>query len=303
MNVKTVIPLALAIVLGLFAAMAAKNMIDKNKQHPTEVARYTQVVVAKDNLTAGAQLKPEDMAIGKMAGDVPSDAVYGRPEELTGRVLKENIVRGQPILEPMLASKGTGSGLQAIVPDGMRAITIEVNDFSGVGGFLVPGCHVDVIATVTGDNNEMLARTVVQNVKVQAVNSHMQQAAPGDQPEPMKSITLVATPKEAEAIDLAATTGRPRFVLRASGDELKPETEGVTAAELRGKIHKSDPFGDIKAVSNSTTQPSDWHSARTRTISVIRAGVESQTNVEIGMNDEKIFTGGNTEAQPVDDRN
>ena len=303
MNVKTVIPLALAIVLGLFAAIAAKNMMDKNKSRPVEVVRYTQVVVAKDNLAAGSELKAEDLAIGKMAGDVPADAVYGNPGELTGRVLKTNIVRGQPVLEPFLTPKGTGSGLQAIVPAGMRAITIEVNDFSGVGGFLVPGCHVDVIATVTGENNEMLARTVVQNVMVQAVNSHLQPAAPNQEtgPEPMRSITLVASPKEAEAIDLAARTGQPRFVLRASGDAVSPDSDGVTAAELRGTKRHSDPFGDVHPVSmSSTTQPSEWNSTRTRNISVIRAGVESQTTMQVGNDEMKWMTGAQNEEQPAD---
>ncbi len=56
MNVKTVIPLALAIVLGLFAAMAAKNMIDKNKSAPAAVSKYTQVVVAKGSIPAGSEL-------------------------------------------------------------------------------------------------------------------------------------------------------------------------------------------------------------------------------------------------------
>jgi pilus assembly protein CpaB len=302
MNVKTVIPLALAVVLGLFAAMAAKNMMDKNKAHPAEMVRYTQVVVAKDNLAAGAQLKLEDLAIGKMAGDVPADAVYGNPGELTGRVLKTGIVRGQPVLEPFLTPKGTGSGLQAIVPPGMRAITIEVNDFSGVGGFLVPGCHVDVIATVTGDNNEMLSRTVVQNVNVQAVNSHLQPAAaPSDPPEALRSITIVATPKEVEAINLASATGRARFVLRASGDQTVPDSEGVTAAELRGVHRHNDPFADTHQVSmKPTTQPGDWSESRTRSISVIRAGVESETNVQLGMEDMKWMTGANQELAPAE---
>ncbi|MBV8780262.1 MAG: Flp pilus assembly protein CpaB [Phycisphaerae bacterium] len=326
MNVKTVIPLALAIVLGLFAAMAAKNMIDKNKNRPVQVEHFTQVVVAKDNVAAGTQLKADDLSVGKMAGDVPSDAVYGRPEEVIGRVLKDGVVRGQPILEPMLTPKGTGAGLQALVPEGMRSITIEVNDFSGVGGFLVPGCHVDMVATITGDDNQMLARTVVQNIKVQAVNAHLQGGPgsdPNGNPEPMKSITLVATPKEVEAIDLAARTGSPRFVLRASGDQSGGDSDGVTAAELRGKLHHSDPFSDVRAVglNKAATKPSEWSS--TRSISVIRAGVESQTNLQLDSNDRKwmndlqkqkqqsdqdtvlgrflkSMTGINTEAKPID---
>jgi pilus assembly protein CpaB len=299
MNVKTVIPLALAIVLGLFAAIAAKNMIDKNKSQPSAVARYTQVVVAKDNIPAGSELRAEDLTVGKMAGDIPAEVIYGNPAEVVGRVLVASLVKGQPIMEPVLAPKGTGSGLQALVPMGMRAITIEVNDFSGVGGFLVPGCHVDVIATLTGTNNEQFDRTVVQNIKVTAVNSHMTQPGPDAQPEQMRSVTLLATPKEAEAINLAAGTGRPRFVLRASGDDATTFSDGFTLAELRGKGHHSDPFGDVTdaQLTKPATQPSDaaWKTAHTRTISAIRGGVESDCTVQIGLRDEPWMTDTQTE--------
>src|ERR1039458_5759699 len=97
MNVKTVIPLALAIVLGLFAAMAAKNMIDKNKNQPAAAAlHYTQVVVAKDNIAAGSLLRAEDLTVGKMAGDISPDVIYGNPSEGTGRVLTCSLTHAPP---------------------------------------------------------------------------------------------------------------------------------------------------------------------------------------------------------------
>jgi len=307
MNIKTVIPLALAIVLGLFAAMAAKNMIDKNKGQPTAAAHYTQVVVAKDNIPAGTELHPEDLTVGKMAGDIPADVIYGNPAEVSGRVLKVSLVKGQPIMEPVLAPKGTGSGLQALVPMGMRAITLEVNEFSAVGGFLVPGCHVDVLATVNivSKNNEPFTRIVVQNLKVQAVNSHLTPAGPGAEPEAMRSVTLLATPKEAEEINLAASKGSPRFVLRASGDDATPFSDGVTLAELTTGVHRSDPFGDAKPVGfdKSTTQPGDaaagWNNVHTRSIKAIRGGVESDVSVQLGVRDTPFMTDTQTERQPA----
>jgi pilus assembly protein CpaB len=296
MNVKTVIPLALAIVLGLFAAMAAKNMIDKNKSQPSAIAKYTQVVVARDNIAAGTELHPEDLTTGKMAGDIPADVMFGNPAEVAGRVLKVALVKGQPIMEPVLSPKGTGSGLQALVPPGMRAITIEVNEFSAVGGFLVPGCHVDVIATVNVQNlnNEPFARIVVQNLTVQAVNAHLTATGPGVEPEPMRSVTLLATPKEAEAINLAASKGSPRFILRASGDNETPPADGITLAELAGKPRHGDPFADDKqlAMNKAATQPTDasWNSTHLRTIKAIRGGVESDVTVQIPQRDTSFMT-------------
>jgi pilus assembly protein CpaB len=178
----------------------------------------------------------------------------------------------------------------------MRAITIEVNEFNGVGGFLVPGCHVDVIATLNGENNETFNRTVVQNVKVLAVNAHLSATGPGADPEPMRSVTLLAVPKEAEAINLAAASGRPRFVLRAYGDDSTNLSEGVTLAELRGKIHRADPFGDVKtvALNKPATQPSDaaagWNTAHTRSIKAIRGGVESDVTVQLSNREAPLMT-------------
>ena len=294
MNVKTVIPLALAIVLGLFAAMAAKNMIDKNKGQQAAITHYTQVVVAKDNIQAGTALTPEDLTVGKMVGDVPPEVIFGNPAEVSGRVLTCNLVKGQPIMEPVLAPKGTGSGLQALVPKGMRAITIEVNEFSAVGGFLVPGCHVDVLATVniTTNNNEPFTRIVVEDLKVTAVNSHLAAAGPGAEPEPMRSVTLLATPEQAEQINLAASKGSPRFVLRASGDDSQGGTAGVSLAELIGKVKRDDPFADTKQA--AATQPADsaasWNAAHTRNIETIKGGVEGGVTVQIGLHDAKWMT-------------
>jgi pilus assembly protein CpaB len=304
MNVKTVIPLALAIILGLFAAMAAKNMIDKNKGQASAAPHYTQVVVAKDNISAGSQLRPEDLTVGKMAGDIPAEAIFNNPGDVTGRVVTSSLVKGQPIMEPVLAPKGSGAGLQALVPKGMRAITIEVNDFSGVGGFLFPGCHVDIIAMLTGGNNEQYNRTVVQNIKVVAVNSHLTPPGAQDAPEGMHSVTLVAYPGDVEKINLACGTGRPHFVLRASGDDSLNLSDGVTLAELRGAAHhNSDPFGNATPV--AATQPAqlarDPHS---RSVQVIRGGVESEVIVHVSnTRDTGLMTGVEQDSKPIGERN
>jgi pilus assembly protein CpaB len=306
MNVKTVIPLALAIVLGLFAAMAAKNMIDKNKGQQASITHYTQVVVAKDNIQAGTALTPEDLTVGKMVGDVPPEVIFGNPAEVAGRVLTCSLVKGQPIMEPVLAPKGTGSGLQALVPKGMRAITIEVNEFSAVGGFLVPGCHVDVLATVNivSNNNEPFTRIVVEDLKVTAVNSHLVATGPGAEPEPMRSVTLLATPEQAEQINLAASKGSPRFVLRASGDDSLGGTGGVSLAELIGKVHRDDPFADTKQA--AATQPVDgaaaWNAAHTRTIETIKGGVEGGVTVQVGLRDAKDMTDTQDQLKPAAER-
>jgi pilus assembly protein CpaB len=146
------------------------------------------------------------------------------------------MVKNQPVVEAMLAPTGTGSGLQALVPPGMRAVTIEVTEFSGVAGLLSPGCRVDVIATINeGNTDSRVAKTIVQNVKVTAVGQKT--TAAGNEPPPpgelAKSVTVLVPLESAEAIELACSTGRPRLVLRGGRDNEIVPTPGVSLAELK----------------------------------------------------------------------
>ena len=178
--------------------------------------------------------------------------------ELEGRVLATAAVKGSPVLQSMLAPKGSGSGLQALIPDGMRTITIEINEFSGVAGNLVPGCRVDVVSSFNGDaNGEMVSRTIVQNVKVTALGSRRaaenEQAGNGNNAgaqNQVKSVTLLATPREAEAIELATATGRPRLILRSGKDGETLPSDGISVAELRhgSATPKKDPFQQVELI-------------------------------------------------------
>jgi pilus assembly protein CpaB len=119
----------------------------------------------------------------------------------------------------------------------MRAVTVEVSESSGVAGMLMAGCRVDVIATLRkGDEN--IARTIVENVKVQAVDRQMKNTAGPNDPRvaPNRTVTLVVTPKEAEAIELASVDSKPRLVLRGLNDKSSSASAGVSRSELLGDL-------------------------------------------------------------------
>jgi pilus assembly protein CpaB len=290
MNWKTWLPLLLAVALGLLAMKVARDVISKHQAAPAAVGG-TAIVVVKSDLPAGAALRAEDLGTAKIGGDFSSSAVFTSPADVQGRVLVTPAARNSPVLESMLAPKGSGTGLQALIPQGMRAITIEVNEFSGVAGNLVPGCKVDVVASFNGEaGGEMVSRTIVQNVKVSAVG--MRRAADGEQNAngagQVKSVTLLTTPKEAEEIELATATGRPRLVLRSGNDSGSAHSEAVTVAELRygGERPRRDPFQQVELIRPSAPSPSPAAApttqplTRTRQVKVIRAGVESEATIE-----------------------
>jgi pilus assembly protein CpaB len=291
MNLKTWVPLGLAIVLGLFAAKFALDMIAKKRSGDTGGGKLVQVVVAKQPIGAGEALTGENCKLGSVdAGNVP-DGSFRSISELEGnkRVAQVQLGNGQPVTENLLAPIGTGVGLQAVIPPGKRAISIEINEFSGVGGMLIPGCHVDVLATVPGENGgEMISRTIVQAIQVSAVGQRMinQPVAANNSdekknegPQVVRSVTLLATPAEAEAIELASTSGRPRLVLRSGADKQITQTGGVTASNLRG-ISTVKPVTPPPVVSIAPppavpkTQTGYW------VVKVIRGGQESEVRFE-----------------------
>jgi pilus assembly protein CpaB len=299
MNLKTWIPLIVAVVLGLFAAMAAKRMLAIRQADTQEHPKFVEVVVARNNLMAGSVIHEGDLTLGKIDTVMDPGGVFINPADLEGRVVQAPVFKGLPVLASQLAPKGMGGGLQALVPEGMRAITVEVNEFSGVGGFLVPGCHVDVIAAVPNADGELMSRTIVQRVKVTAVGQRMTLTTDeSEQREQVRSVTLIASPQEAEAIELAASTSRPRLVLRSGNDQSVGVSEGVTVAELRGRY--SSVFTETTA-QTAIVRPLDATplpdpappiparpAERSRSIKIIRGGAESSVNIVIEAADEQM---------------
>lgn len=299
MNWKKWAPLAIAIVLGGIAAKLTRDMMARNQGAHQQPRNTIGVVVAKQDLAPGTELTPEMLILTQLSPAAAPERAFSRTDDLVGRVTEIELVKGQAIVEPMLAEAGAGSGLQALIPTGMRAITIEVNEFSGLAGMITPGCRVDVVATLRADSGEaQVARTIVENVKVTAVGQRVVASGsvdPAGKPqgaaeEPAKSVTLLATPEQAEAIELASAAGRPRLVLRGGRDNQPGNTVGITLAELLGTavapapipVVQSDPFAQAPApATRPSAEPSHEPSAPLRrSVQVIRAGLESSVTIE-----------------------
>ena len=258
MNWKTWVPLVLAIVLGMVAAKAARDVMLKNKNTANNNAKYAKVVVTKGDVQPGAALAPGDLAMAQVdAAHAPATA-FDSIDKVVGRVSETLMVKGQPIVEAMLAPIGSGSGLQALVPPGMRAVTVEVNEFSGLAGMISPGCRVDVIATINdnqGKSDSRIAKTIVQNVKVTAVGQRTSGGGADSPAEMFKSITILASLEDAEAIELASAMGRPRLVLRGGRDNEVNATAGVSLNDLKGTGTRPDTGTSAIAVAQPTTNP------------------------------------------------
>src|SRR5215208_3909279 len=166
MNWKTWVPLIIAVILGLIAAKVGRDMLVNRKDSGPE-GHLVRIVVAKRDIAPGHTLDPNDLTSAAFPPDSIPRGSFRQETEVVGRVAALQVIQGQPLLDSFLAMTGSGAGVQAIVPPGMRAVTVEVNEFSGVAGLLVPGCCVDVVSTLPDQQTKVsIARTIVQNVKV-----------------------------------------------------------------------------------------------------------------------------------------
>jgi pilus assembly protein CpaB len=308
MNVKTTIPLAVAVVLGTVAAIVASQIV---KQHPVAlnsdgsapVMNLSNVVVAAHDIAPGATLASEDLKVLKIETATAPANVASSPAMLFNRVAKVQIPAGQMVHESLLAEKGVAGGLPGVIAPGYRAMTIEVNEFTGVAGLLEPGNRIDIVARVAEvEGGGQMSRTIVQNVPIIAVGPNLtsKSAQASGEPTPVapvladapqqakplaRSITILVTPEDAEKIDLASASNQARIVLRASTDTETAHVSGATLATLRGNPSRAarDPALASAKKADSVFGPETSSAFRRpayHTVTVIRAGVPSVMDVE-----------------------
>lgn len=288
MNWKTWIPLILAAVLGLIAAKAGRDIVLRAQHSGVAPGRFTQIVVAKNDLQPGQALVAGDLALSATPIEHVPRSAFTSVSELEGRVVVLPVVKGQSIVEAFLAPAGSGSGTQALIPSGMRAMTIEVNEVSGVAGLLMPGCRVDVVTTLQDEAlNQSVARTLVENVKVLAVGQRLTTGSQNEKEEAAraKSATLLVSPRDVEAIELASRTGNTRLVLRGTLDSQSTATGGVTVAELLGGQRKTSQVAapvvvEAKPPAKAVAPPVAAQQGRAgHVVDVIRSGAVSRVEI------------------------
>jgi pilus assembly protein CpaB len=309
MNWKVWTPLILAAALGLIAAKVGRDMVLRLRGTEVSAPKMVQVVVASRDLAPGTALSEAHLAFAPMPPESLPRNPFTDPAALVGRVVVLPLVKGQLMLETALAPAGTGRGPQALVPPGMRALTVEVDEFTGLAGMLLPGCRVDVVATLSDRKREQsVAKTIVSNVKVIAVGRRTD-STPADDPETAiaKSITLLVTPHQAEAIDLASRGGgKTRLVLRGTLDHDSVTSGGVTTAQLLGQATTDTrpPVVPLLPIFQlPTTRPTPVanpivkRTPRVRTVEVIRSGAMSKVNLPVEESSNTATADGNASVQ------
>jgi pilus assembly protein CpaB len=227
--------LALAILAGGGLAYGTYNFV-QNQPVKTTNTPTQAVVVASGDLQLGSELKKEDLAVVQFPAGKTPEGTFSKPEEVIGRGLIVPIVKNEPILKAKLASKEAGSGLPPVIPEGMRAVSVRVNEVVGVAGYVLPGNRVDVVATAspTDQHQDTTSKVVLSNVQVLTAGTRMEQQGDQSKPVQVTVVTLLVYPDQAERLALASTEGKIQLALRNPLDQGAPATPGVKAAGLLG---------------------------------------------------------------------
>ena len=142
------------------------------------------------------------------------------------------IAKGEFVLTSKLAGENAGSGLPSLIPPGMRAVSVRVNDTTSVSGFVLPGTRVDVLLTGNPQgSNEQQTTTVLENVAVIATGQRLERNSAGEaQSAPV--VTLLVSPDDAERLTLASSQGHIQLALRNPLDTKQEDVAAVKSNSL-----------------------------------------------------------------------
>jgi pilus assembly protein CpaB len=156
-------------------------------------------------------------------------------KDIIGRGVITTIYAKEPIIATRLAARGAGGGMAAMIPPGMRAVAVRVNEVVGVAGFVVPGMHVDILisGTAPGSNTSLgtLTQTLLQNIEVLSAGQDFKKDAEG-KPVIVQVVNMLVTPTQAEQLSLAASQTNIQLVLRNPLDHDIAKTPGTAMQHL-----------------------------------------------------------------------
>jgi pilus assembly protein CpaB len=228
--------LAIAILAGGGLAYGTYNVINAQPMNKPTAAPTQPVVVASADLPLGAELKNDDLKIVNFPKGQAPEGAYEKISDVAGLGTLVPLVRNEVVLPAKLATKEAGVGLPPIIPEGMRAVSVRVNEVIGVAGYVLPGNRVDILATAspTDAHQDTITKVILANVQVLTSGTRMEQDQEKGKPMQVTVVTLLVFPDQAERLALASTEGKIQLALRNPLDKGAPETPGIKTANLMG---------------------------------------------------------------------
>ncbi len=236
MNRRLLTILFSAFVIAAICAFLVWRLVGNRLQAATKQSATTAVVAAANDIKLGQLLTASDVTMVDIGGSLPKGALL-KPEQAIGRGAMANMYQGEPILDQRLAPVGSGGGLAATIPAGMRACAVKVDEVVGVAGFVTPGMRVDVL--ISGDppghdNNSATGqkvKTLLQDIQVLSAGTDIQKDNEG-KAKPVQVVNLLVSPEQAELLSLASSQTHIQLVLRNPTDTQTAQTTGTYVSNL-----------------------------------------------------------------------
>jgi pilus assembly protein CpaB len=236
---RPIVFVILAATGAMLAAMVVFSAINKRESEMQRaMAQTVQIVVAANDIPIGAKIAPSVVKLARWSRDSVPQGAYTDPQAVAGSYAKSDILANEPLVaSDLFIGDKTSSVMPLLIPTGMRAMSVEVDEVSDIAGFVSPHSRVDVLVAVagTGPNEPSFSRIVLQNVEVLAVAQEIEHAK--DEPQVVKVVTLLVTPADAEKLTLASREGLLRLAMRNYSDGKIVATSGV---DLPALLHSSN---------------------------------------------------------------
>jgi pilus assembly protein CpaB len=248
-----------AFVVAALGGLITYRSLMGRPQPAKAAAPSVQIAVAVKDLEVGSILKEGDIQLGDWAGTPPLGST-NKLEDLKGRGVTTPIYAKEPVIESRLAAKGAGGGLATLIPHGMRAFAVQVNEIVGVAGFVTAGSHVDLLIqgnSPTGNGAlGTLSKTLIQNLEVLSAGQDFKKDPEG-KPVPVPVVNVLVTPEQAEVLSLASSQTSIRMTLRNPLDHDIAKTPGTAMKFVWGGIGnlKSAPSTDDAAAPPPAPRP------------------------------------------------
>jgi pilus assembly protein CpaB len=229
--------LLIGLVIALVIAFLLSSFVYKQFQKASLVVpTSTQpLVVAAVPLPLGSRLDTSNTRVIQWPANQHVAGMFTRLEDVSNRAIITPLAENEPILEGKLAPKESGAGLSATIPEGMRAVSVAVNEVIGVAGFVVPGTMVDVLITGRamgqGAAQGDITRTILENVRVLAAGQKVETDREG-KPQTVAVITLLVSPDDATKLVMGSLDGKIQLALRNTIDSKKNDPPTIQQAEL-----------------------------------------------------------------------
>ena len=240
MRKSTLVMIAFAVVFGLLAVFVAQSWLNsmaanrlKNLEARKSETPASTIVVARERLQYGTELAANHLREIAWPADALPSGAFAKVSDVLGagkRVVLSPVEANEPLLAVKITGPGQRATLSALVGEGMKAVTVRVNDVEGVGGFVLPGDRVDVVLTRQIDKGNATTEIVLQNARVLAVDQSADERS--SKPSVAKAVTLEVDTVAAQKVWLAASVGNLSLLLRKAGEITAERTRRVTLDDL-----------------------------------------------------------------------